>query len=154
MVNSGVDSNKRVHPILTDTSGRQYVILYDISNVLDTIEDHVTGRTGLITANDAGMNTFTAEYTSNQTNQDIITPSSGRKISIIGGLTCTTASSGEIKLDFPTSNKPIWRHYASKFSEAGAWKINITGQVDEPVRLNTTTGTENVFLMINYREEE
>ncbi|RLF29888.1 MAG: hypothetical protein DRJ99_03240 [Thermoplasmata archaeon] len=122
--------------------------------LITAIHDNLTGRTSLAIANEVGMNTFTAEYTSNQTNQDIITPSSGKRISVIGGLTVTTASSGEIKLDFPTSNKPIWRHYASKFSQAGLWKLNITGQVDEPVRLNTTTGSENVFLMINYRETD
>jgi len=125
-----------------------------VPKLLTAIHDNITGRTSLAAADEVGMNTFTAEYTSNQTNNDIITPSSGKRISVIGGLTVTTASSGTIELDFPTSNKPIWRHYASKFSEAGAWKINITGQVDEPVRLNTSTGTENVFLMINYRETD
>ena len=127
---------------------------YHVPKLLTAIHDHLTGRTSLATADEVGMSTFTAEYTSNQTNNDIITPSSGKRISVIGGLTVTTASSGEIRLDFPTSNKPIWRHYASKFSEAGAWKLNLTGQVDEPVRLNTTTGTEKVFIMINYRETD
>jgi len=125
-----------------------------VPKILTAIHDNITGRTSLATANEIGMSTFTAEYTSNQTDQDIITPSSGKKISVIGGLTVTTASSGEIKLDFPTSNKPIWRHYASKFSEAGAWKLNLTGAADEPVRLNTTTGSEKVFIMINYRETD
>jgi len=126
----------------------------NVPKLVTAIHDNLTKRTSLAVANEIGMNTFTAEYTSNQTDQDIITPSSGKKISVVGGLTVTTASAGEIKLDFPTSNKPIWRHYASKFSQAGAWKLNLTGQVDEPVRLNTTTGSENVFLMINYRETD
>ena len=125
-----------------------------VPRLITAIHDNLTKRISLAVANEIGMSTFTAEYTSNQTDQDIITPSSGKRISIIGGLTVTTATSGEIKLDFPTSNKPIWRHYASKFSEAGAWKLNLTGQVDEPVRLNTTTGTEKVFIMINYRETD
>ncbi len=127
---------------------------YHVPKLVTAIHDHLTGRTSIATADEVGMSTFTAEYTSNQTDLDIITPSSGKRISVIGGLTVTTASSGEIRLDFPTSNKPIWRHYASKFSEAGAWKLNITGAIDEPVRLNTTTGTEKVFIMINYRETD
>ena len=127
---------------------------YHVPKLVTAIHDNLTGRTSLATADEVGMSTFTAEYTSNQTNNDIITPSSGKRISVIGGLTVTTASSGEIRLDFPTSNKPIWRHYASKFSEAGAWKLNLTGAVNEPVRLNTTTGTEKVFIMINYRETD
>ena len=108
-----------------------------VPKILTAIHDNLTGRTSLATANEVGMSTFTAEYTSNQTDQDIITP-----------------SSGTIELDFPTSNKPIWRHYASKFSQAGAWKLNLTGAADEPVRLNTTTGSEKVFIMINYRETD
>jgi len=126
----------------------------NVPKLISAIHDNLTGRTSLAAAVEIGMSTFAAEYTSNQTNSDIITPSSGKRISVIGGITATTASSGVIEMDFPTSNKPIWRHYASKFSEAGAWRMNIIGAIDEAVRLNTTTGTENVFILINYRETD
>jgi len=127
---------------------------YHVPKLISAIHDNLTDYISLAVADEIGMSTFTAEYTSDQTDVDIITPSSGKRISVISGITTTDATSGVIKLDFPTSNKPIWRHYASAVKEVGAWKLNIIGAVNEPVRLNTTTGANSVFIVINYRETD
>ena len=45
MVNSGVDTNKNVYPILTDSSGRQYVIPTDgTNNILFDTDDAVIAK--------------------------------------------------------------------------------------------------------------
>ena len=122
-----------------------------LSNI-STIYDFKTDKTSLIVSRAAGKNTFTEEYGSNQANQAIITPASGKKVCVGGVLTAIDADSGDISLDFLTSGKKVWRHYGAKFKTQGGKDIHIDGAVDEPLTLNSTQGAHNIFLLVNYRE--
>ena len=126
--------------------------LTDGTHNVDTIYDYKSGKTSLIISRAAGKTTFAEEYGSNQTNQAIITPSSGKKICIGGIHTSIDADSGDISLDFSTSGKKVWRHYGAKFKTSPSKDVHIDGAVDESLTLNSTQGTNNIFVMVNYRE--
>ncbi|MHA1263388.1 MAG: hypothetical protein ACTSSA_15170, partial [Candidatus Freyarchaeota archaeon] len=84
---------------------------------------------------------------------DIITPSTGKKIHVRSVYCCTDADSGTVSLDFATSSKPVLRLYAAKFKTCQPININISGATNEALTLNTTTGTNKVFLVVSFVEE-
>jgi hypothetical protein len=126
--------------------------LTDGTNEISTIYDYKSGKTSLIVSRAAGKITFTEEYGSNQANQAIITPASGKKICVGGVLTAIDADAGDISLDFLTSGKKVWRHYGAKFKTQCGKDIHIDGAVDESLTLNSTQGANDIFLLVNYRE--
>jgi len=118
------------------------------------IKDHITGKGSIATSRAAGKNTFTGEYEATQTDIDIITPASGKKLQIAGIITTASGNAEEIKLDFDTSEQKIWRHYISKFAALCGMDIAFKGDADEPLTLNWTLGGEGdkIFVLVNYRE--
>ena len=126
--------------------------LTDGTHDFGTIYDYKTDELSLIVTRAAGKNTFAEEYGSNQTNEDIITPSSGKKLCIAGIHTSMDADSGDILLDFAASGKKVWRHYGAKFKTSPSKDVHIDGGVDEALTLNSTQGAHNIFVMVNYRE--
>ncbi len=126
--------------------------LTDGTNEISAIHDYKTGKTCLIVSRASGKVTFTEEYDSNQTNEDIITPASGKRLCIAGVHTKMDADTGNILLDFATSNQKVWRHYGAKFKTEPSEDMHIHGDVDEPLTLNSTQGAHNIFVMVKYRE--
>lgn len=118
---------------------------------VDTVYDTKTGLVSLLVSRGHGKNTFTEEYTANQTNLAIITPGSGKKVDVVGVLAVTDSETGAISLDFVPSGKKIMRLYASKFSSVVNDDMHTEGYPGEVVTLNTTTGANNVFILVNYR---
>jgi len=84
----------------------------------------------------------------------VLTPSSGKALSIKGWALATTSASGEITIMFANSGKIIGKLYASKTSRAGLIDINIDGNVDEPVVINWNNldPGAKIFYEITYRE--
>jgi len=119
---------------------------------IDSIYDYKSGKRNLIISRAAGKTTFADEYGSNQTDEAIITPSSGKRLCIAGVHTSMDADTGDILLDFATSNKKVWRHYGAKFKTLPSKDIHIEGDVDESLTLNSTQGDNDIFVMVNYRE--
>ncbi|GAI20747.1 unnamed protein product, partial [marine sediment metagenome] len=126
--------------------------LTDGTHEISTIYDNKTGKTCLIVSRAAGKTTFTEEYGSNQTDEEIITPASGKRLCIAGITTVMDADSGNILLDFATSNKKVWRHYGAKFRALPGEEFHLDGGVDEALTLNSTQGNNDIFVMVNYRE--
>jgi len=100
------------------------------------------------------VNTFSAEYTGEQTDVNIITPSSGKRIQVFSILLHGTASSGTAALDFPTSGKKVARLYFTKAGQIYASRMKILGGVNEPLRLNISgvNSSDQTFVLVNYRE--
>lgn len=119
---------------------------------LDSVYDSKTGLTSLLVSRAHGKTTFPEEYTAAQTNTVIITPAAGKRLDIVGVLIHTDATTGVVSLDFATSGIKVMRLYASAFSRAISDDMHIAGAVDEVLTLNTTTGANNVFIHVNYRE--
>lgn len=116
-----------------------------------SIYDHLTKKRSLLVSRGHGKSTFTEEYTAAQTNTAILTPASGKKLAVVGVLLSTDANTGVISLDFATSAKKVFRLYASAFAESVEDDLHIEGATDEALTLNSTTGTSNVFVLVNYR---
>ncbi|MCK5504544.1 MAG: hypothetical protein KAJ10_05250 [Thermodesulfovibrionia bacterium] len=153
MTNSGVDSNKIVRQILTDSSGRQYVLLSDGTNIANFRVDSLSGKSALIVSSAESKNTFSAEYGANQAGVDIITPAAGCLLSINGVVSHADTNTGNIELDFAGSGIVVWRHYVGQSRADLAANFHIEGAVDEPLTLTTTTGANDIFIIINFREE-
>ena len=142
----------------TETAGEfgKFVILHADNEgtfrAVDTVYDAKTGFVSLLVSRGHGKTTFTDEYTDNQTNLEIIAPAEGKKLDIVGVLIVTDATTGDVLLDFVTSTKKVMRLYASAFARMVSDDMHVVGAVDEPLTLNTTTGANNVFVLVNYRE--
>ena len=94
--------------------------------------------------------TFTEEYTTNQTEQEIITPSPGNRIVVKDVSMHTKANSGTVSLDF--NGTKVSRLYSSVNNRFSPSVSSIIGGVDEPLVLNSTTGDNELFISINYVE--
>jgi len=100
------------------------------------------------------VDTFTEEYTGEQTNVDIITPSSGKRIEVHSILLHGSAGSGAVSLDFATSGIPVARLYLTKSGEIYASRVKIQGAVDEPLTLNISgvQASDTTFVAVNYKQ--
>lgn len=142
------------------TAGKfgKYAILvgYDSYNsefrVIDAAYDSKTGRTGITVSRGHGKTTYAVELTANHAAAAEITPSTGKKLVIVSVYCTTDAASGEVKLDFATSGIPVFRLYATKINASNSGEMHIEGAADEALTLETTTGAQDVHLIINYRE--
>ena len=141
-------------------SGR--VILEDDSyiNIADLAGDtnytnQANGNRTISVETELFRSTFTEEYTADQTDNDIIIPSSGNKLAITYVYIQANANSGVVEMDFATSGDKVARLYASNRNQTAVRIGANTGAEDEPLTLNTTTGADNeVFISINYIELE
>ena len=144
MVNSGVDSNKNVHPILTDTSGRQYVLLSDGTQTASvSIDGYLDVKTH------TPEKCFASDYAGAQTAAVIITPTAGKKIRIVSSYVSTETVATDITLAFGTSGNIFFKLYTSQRAAQTGNEICALGAVDETIKLTCGDGT---FVSIGYDE--
>lgn len=118
----------------------------------DEVRDNLTGRSSVLTSRGHGKNTKTAEYIADQEAIALITPSSGKKIDVTGVFSNSSSNTGEIQLDFLTSEIKVWRQYLDKNDHLADSDMHIEGRVDEVLTVTTTQGDKKVFVLVNYRE--
>jgi len=117
-------------------------------------DNEKSGKASLSVDVSGHISTITKVYTENQTNTALITPSSGKKISIRDVYVGVNADSGNVECDFATSNIPVLRVYAAKFKSMEMINTHLEGAVDEPLSITTTTGDNDIFISVNYLEIE
>jgi len=84
----------------------------------------------------------------------LLTPMSGKRISTRSAVIQTDSSTGEIAIKFQTSGKLVYKVYCSKFYGNPAPRLNVLGEVNEPVIVEwsgTDTGAK-IFVSITYKE--
>lgn len=113
--------------------------------------DEETGLASLAVSRGAGKNTFTYEYTSAQTNTIIVNPGTTQKVCVASVYVCGDGTTGVVSLDFATSAIKVFRHYMTKYNTGFASDMHIEGAANENLGLTTTTGTDKVFIIVNYR---
>lgn len=128
----GVDKDGRVYPL-----GVKY--------------DKTTGLASLAVSRGAGKNTFSKVYATAQAATAIITPAAGKKVCVASVYACGDGTTGAIELDFVTSTIEVFRHYMTKYNQSFANDLHVEGAVNEVLSLTTTTGTDAVFIVVNYR---
>ena len=114
------------------------------------IANEKTGLEALKVETQSIENTFTEEYTTNQTEQEIITPEEGNKLVVKDVSMHTKANSGTVSLDF--NGTKVSRLYSSVNNRFSPSVSSIVGEVDEPLVLNSTTGDNELFISVNYVE--
>ena len=114
------------------------------------ISNKKTGLEALKVETQSIENTFTEEYTTNQTEQEIITPEEGNRLIVKDVSMHTKANSGTVNLDF--NGTKVARLYSSVNNRFSPTVSSIVGAVDEPIVLNSTTGDNELFISINYVE--
>lgn len=117
----------------------------------DSVYDALTGVTAFCVTRAGGKDTIVRRYTANQTDLGVIAQHPDYRIQINGVYMATKSSTGEVYLDFEPSGIPIFSLYASKYSRDSANDIAIMGADGDSVVLNSTTGDNEVTLIINYR---
>ena len=128
----GVDKDGRVYPL-----GVKY--------------DEETGLASLAISRGAGKNTFSQEYTAAQTATVIVNPGTTQKVCVASVCVAGTGTTGAVSLDFATSEIKVFRHYMTKYNQSDAQDMHREGAADENLTLTTTTGTDTVFVVVNYR---
>jgi len=132
-----------------------YVIVENPQGDMATVfTDQLSGKKALLTSHLEFLNTFSHIYNANQTNLNIITPTPGRRLCVHLVVIATESNTGEVELDFLTSNHPVGRLYATRFQQHVSQDLHIEGAVDEPLTLNSTTGANELFIAVSYIEEE
>lgn len=121
----------------------------------DAVTNNKSGLTGIIIDTDMLKSTFTVEYGTDQTNVNILTPSSGYKLCIRRIEIITNDTAAVISLDFNTSNKIAFKKYASNDLKIVSQPSHLIGTINEPLTLNlAVTGGKKAFLLINYVEHK
>ena len=128
----GVDKNGRVYPL-----GVKY--------------DEETGLASLVISRGGGKNTFTAEYAAAQMNTVIVNPGATQKVCVASVCCMGDGAAGEVAVNFATSAIKVFRHYMTKYNQSSAQDMHIEGAANENLQLTTTTGTDKVFIVVNYR---
>lgn len=128
----GIDKDGNVYPI-----GIKY--------------DEETGLASLAVSRGAGKNTYSEKFTSAQTDTAIINPGATQKVCIASVYVCGEGAAGIVYLDFASSGIKVYRHYMTKYSQSFASDMHIEGAADENLLLNTDTGTDEIFIIVNYR---
>jgi len=92
--------------------------------------------------------------TASDGSQDILTPSSGKKLDTRGVYLFTDASAGEISVEFSTSGITLAKIYPSKFAASSLPDVRFQGATDEPLTLVWTglTSGDKIFVVIRYKE--
>lgn len=128
----GVDANGQVYPL-----GMKY--------------DQKTGLASLVVSRGGGKNTFSQEYTADQTNLVIVNPGDTQKVCVASVYVCGAGTTGIVSLDFTAPATKVYRHYMTKYNQSFASDMHIEGDANNNLLLTTTTGTDAVFIIVNYR---
>lgn len=115
------------------------------------VYDHETRQTSLLVSRSHGHPSYINEFNANQVNLAIITPPAGRRVCVGGVMSSAAGNIGQISLDFAVSVQPMWRHYVSAFRSVSQNDFHVEGGAGEALTLNTTTGANLIFLIVNYR---
>ena len=128
----GVDKDGRVYPL-----GVKY--------------DEGTGLASLAISRGAGKNTFSEEYAASQTSTVLVNPAATQKVCVASVYICGDGTTGNAYVHIQTSGTLVFKHYMTKYNQSFASDMHVEGRVGEDLLLTTTTGTDKVFIIVNYR---
>jgi len=128
----GVDADGRVYPL-----GMKY--------------DEGTGLASLSVSRGAGKNTFSHVFNAAQTGSNIIIPGDTQKVCVASVYVCGEGTTGVVSLDFSAPGTAVFRHYMTKYNSSFASDMHIEGDANANLLLTTTTGADEVFIVVNYR---
>lgn len=95
--------------------------------------------------------TKTVEYTSNQTSTKILTPSSGMRLKVVRIKIETKATTGQVKL-YDDKSGEILAILNAENNGSGDYEMRFVGSIDSSIEVTSTTGSNSVFILINYDE--
>lgn len=105
--------------------------------------------------NDQHFNkSFTAEYSTPVTGEAVVTPTTGRSLSVKGIYLSTQATAGRIRIYFDNdedgNENSVVVVYAE--SQTGYVPVILKGDPNEPIKVDSNI-TDEYFVLVNYREE-
>ena len=144
MTMHAMDANKVPRALLTDASGRLYLLLSDGTEIATVTAD------GYL---DVKVHTpekcFAADYAGAQAGVVILTPTAGKKIRITQVYVSTKTNTTDITLSFTTSGSIFFKLYTTLRGAATGNVICATGATNETITLTCGAGT---FVSIGYDE--
>lgn len=117
----------------------------------DHVYDHETDRWSMCVTRAYGHPSYVNEFNANQVNLAIITPPARQRVCVGGVMSAADTNLGQISIDFMASAQIVWRHYVTNFRMISQNDFHVDGNIGEALTLNTTTGANLVFLIVNYR---
>ena len=132
---------------LTDGQGKEIYVY----------ENHNSGRNRrALTVDPAGhILTKTATYTENQTGTIFLSPTSGTRLCIRDVYMSTDDNLGLAVLNFNgVSMIDVFRLFATRFQSWSTVNMHIEGALNENLTITSTTGANQLFVLVNYIEEK
>ena len=123
-----------------------------LESSFDAIYDENTSKHSLIVSRAGGKETFSEEYTSNQTDLVIIAGEAGYIIQVVGVYVAVDSNTGVVEIDYEDGGQKIFRVYASKYQHDGEDDFAYRGAPGKGVVLTSTTGDNKLFVVVNYRK--
>ena len=124
-----------------------------LSNILSLLNSVKYGNTIRIDDHEHYL-TFVRDFVNpdNVGSWNILTPPTGKKIKVREWYLTTNATGGEMWLEFQQSQKIIGALYVNNPGDRNWAKVNIVGDVDEPVtiRMDGVTANRHTLIIINY----
>ena len=101
--------------------------------------------------------TFTNEYDKDQTDADLITPTTGKLLKITGIYISTeggTAAGNKIRLEFNTTGNTVATFFPTTTPDTYQSEIIIRGAQNEALQITSDLGGDvNYFIAINFKME-
>ena len=103
--------------------------------------------------------TFTAEYSANQTEGVLITPTTGKSLKIVGVHVTTEATSGKVRIWFDNDVDGNENTIATGYATDGGGTVIVQdnmvvrGARDEQLLITSTFGASSYFVAIDFKEE-
>lgn len=100
---------------------------------------------------------LTVEFSENQTANVVLTPTTGRSLSVKGIYVGTEATTGNIRIFFTDDEddqtNTVWRFYAEG-GAPGYVPLKINGDQNATLKVTSTLGAaKKYFILINYKED-
>jgi len=92
------------------------------------------------------------QYTSNQTNTVLLTPATGKRLRIHDVYCNTAATSGNVTIEFTNSGYEFYHFSTSSTTTRDHQNMREVGEINESIRLTSTTSTSALNLLINFTE--
>jgi len=135
----------------TTGRGLHTKILAEVENKFDAIYDQGTEKYSLCVTRGGGKQSVREAYAVNQTGVVLLACPEGKKIQVVGAYISTSSSAGKVSIHFAALADIIFPLYATKYQAASNEDMALIGAVDADVKVTTTTGDEEVFVLVNYR---
>jgi len=142
---AGADANKDVYPILTDDSGRPYVLLTDGTNTISFAHN-----TALPVCTQDHLTTLSVDFAGAQANGIVLSPGATESIHLESVYVSTNDKLTDLEINEETSDDLLFKLYTTNQQTTSSANLNIEMVAGKDLLITCGAGT---FIQICYTLE-